>query len=179
MRKLTFDELNSKCLTRKNFLILPKNPIYVIAHNIRSLHNVGSIFRTSDALKIEKLFLTGFTGYPPRDEIEKVALGATETVSWEYNKDVFEIIDRLKKDKVEIIVLEQTDKSIDFQEFNYNFPIAIILGNEYDGMPDEVIKVLDKSVEIPMYGTKQSLNVATSFGIIGYELLRRLKQQGG
>jgi len=176
MRKLSFEEVKRKCLSLEELEKLPRNPIYVIAHNIRSLFNVGSIFRTSDALRVKKIFLTGFTGHPPRDEIEKVALGSTKTVPWVYRRNVIEVINLLKKENVNIVALEHTDCSIDFQEFEYKFPSAIMLGNEYDGLPDYVIRMLECAVEIPMYGTKQSLNVATAFGIVGYELIRQLKK---
>jgi len=178
MRKLSFDEIKTKNLSGINSDEESRHPVYVIAHNIRSLFNVGSIFRTSDALRVKKLYLTGYTAHPPRDEIEKVALGSTVTVPWEHRDDIFEVIDILKNNHVSVIALEHTDESRDFQQYNYNFPVGIILGNEYDGLPGDVVEKLNLAVEIPMYGKKQSLNVATSFGVIGYELIRQLKQKG-
>lgn len=177
IRKLEFEEVKSKSLKKEDLENRKRNPVYFICENIRSLYNVGSIFRTSDALRIEKIFLTGFTGYPPRKEISKVALGAEETVPWEQNENTAEVIRRLRKDNVKIIALEHTDSSRFFHEYEFTFPVAIVFGHEYEGIKQETIKLCDDSVEIDMYGIKQSLNVATAAGVIGYEILRQLKQK--
>lgn len=177
IRKLEFEEVKSKYFSKEELENKKRNPVYFICENIRSLYNVGSIFRTSDALRIEKIFLTGFTGFPPRKEISKVALGAEETVPWEQNENTAEVIIRLKKQGVKIIALEHTDSSKYFQEYEFSFPVGIILGHEYEGIKQETIKLCDDSVEIDMHGTKQSLNVATAAGVIGYELLRQLKSK--
>jgi len=180
MKKLTFDKINkTRCLTLKELKKLNRNPITVVCENIRSLYNVGSIFRTMDGIRGEKLYLCGYTGHPPRKEIDKVALGAVESVPWEYERDTFKVINRLKGEGVKIIALEHTDISLDFQKFQYKFPLAVVLGNEYDGISDEIVKHCDYSVEIPMHGIKQSLNVATAFGVIAYEVLRQLNLLSG
>jgi len=180
MKKLTFDKINkTRCLTLKELKKLNRNPITVVCENIRSLYNVGSIFRTMDGIRGEKLYLCGYTGHPPRKEIDKVALGAVESVPWEYERDTFKVINRLKGEGVKIIALEHTDISLDFQKFQYKFPLAVVLGNEYDGISDGVVKHCDYSVEIPMHGIKQSLNVATAFGVIAYEVLRQLNLLSG
>lgn len=175
MRKLTFEEINStRCVSLDEVKNLKRNPIIMICENIRSLFNVGSIFRTLDGIRAEKLYLCGYTGYPPRKEIDKVSLGAVESVPWEYEKDILRVIENLKSNKIPVIALEHTDTSVDYLEFDYTFPCAVVLGNEYEGISDEVVAACDYSVEIPMRGIKQSLNVATACGVIGYELLRRL-----
>ena len=175
MKKLTFEKINrTRCLSLDELKKLNRNPITVVCENIRSLYNVGSIFRTMDGIRGEKLYLCGYTGHPPRKEIDKVALGAVESVPWEYERDTIKVINRLKAEGIKIIALEHTDTSVDFQKFQYIFPLAIVLGNEYDGISDEIVKHCDYSVEIPMHGIKQSLNVATAFGIIAYEVLRQL-----
>ncbi len=174
MKKLSFEEINkTRCLTLDELKKLKRNPITVVCENIRSLFNVGSIFRTMDGIRGEKLYLCGYTGCPPRKEIDKVALGAVESVQWEHKWDTVKVIEELKSKGIKVVALEQTDSSVDFQKFQYEFPLAVVLGNEYDGISDEVVKHCDFSVEIPMYGVKQSLNVATSFGIVGYEILKR------
>lgn len=175
MRKLTFEEINkTRCVSLDELKNQKRNPIRMVCENVRSLYNVGSIFRTLDGIRAEKLYLCGYTGHPPRKEIDKVSLGAVESVPWEYEKDTIKIIQRLKNEGITVVALEHTNTSVDFQEFEYSFPLAVVLGNEYEGITDEVVAQCDCAVEIPMYGVKQSLNVATACGVIGYELLRRL-----
>ena len=175
IKKLDFDEVKSRTLSNSELKNKNRNPVYFICENVRSLYNVGSIFRTCDALRAKKIFLTGFTGFPPRKEISKVALGAEESVPWEQNNDTGEIITKLKEDGIKVIALEHTNKSKYFQEYDFQFPVAIVLGHEYEGIKQETLELCDDSVEIDMHGIKQSLNVATSVGVIGYELLRQLK----
>ncbi len=144
--------------------------IYVLLNNIRSLHNVGSIFRTSDGAGVDKVFLCGQTGYPPREEITKTAIGAEETVDWEYWMDPIECIQKLKGEGVQIVALEQTDKSIEYKKLESEHPICLVVGNEIDGVSEEILKLCDSAIEIPMHGKKQSLNVSVAFGVAIYQL---------
>lgn len=144
--------------------------IVVIAHNIRSLHNVGSIFRTSDGAGVSKIYLTGYTGCPPRKEISKTAIGADEWIKWEHRKDPLPILKKLKKDGFQIIALEKNDISIDIKDFKSDDKVCLILGNEIDGVNDDLLEYADIVVEIPMRGKKISLNVSVAFGIAIYSL---------
>lgn len=170
-RKLRFEELQRQSKTQEMLKNAPRLPLYVILENIRSLFNVGSIFRTADGIRAAKLILTGYTGKPPRKEIDKAALGAVETVPWNYYRTSREAISELKKKDIAIVALEQTINSFDFNEYTYTFPVAIVLGNEYIGIEQETLNLCDVCVSIPMCGAKLSLNVSTSFGILGYEIL--------
>lgn len=149
----------------------PRNEIYFVLDNIKSMYNVGAIFRTADALRVKKIFLCGITATPPRRKIYKVSMGAVDWVDWEYCNTTVEAVEKLKKEKVQIIALEQTDQSIDYKRAVYKKPVAIVLGHEKNGVSDDVLKMCDLTVEIPMYAKANSLNVATSAGIIGYEVL--------
>ncbi len=175
MRKLSHSEIEKDRKKPEEINNYTRNPVYVLCDNIRSIFNVGAIFRTSDAAFIKKLYLTGYTPYPPRKEIEKVALGATETVPWEYHKNPVDIIKKLKEEKIQIAVLEITDKK------NYiwsiertDFPICLVLGNEITGVSKEIIELADTSFELPMLGMKQSLNVSVAYGVAVYEMIRKL-----
>jgi len=148
-----------------------KKEVYVLAHNIRSLHNVGSIFRTSDASGVSKLYLTGYCGVPPRKEISKTALGADESVAWEYHKDPVSVIKMLKEDGVQIVSLEKNATSKDISKFKAKYPVCIIIGNEIDGVEDSLLKLSDAVLHIPMHGKKESLNVSVAFGIGVYALI--------
>jgi tRNA G18 (ribose-2'-O)-methylase SpoU len=147
-----------------------KQEIYIILNNIRSLHNVGSIFRTSDGAGVKKLYLCGQTGYPPREEITKTALGAEEVVPWEYYIDPIDCIKKLKKKGIQIVALEQTEKSADYKKFKPKYPLCLVIGHEIDGVEEEILKLCDSTIEIPMKGKKQSLNVSVAFGIAIYQL---------
>ncbi len=149
-----------------------KKEVYVLLNNIRSLHNVGSIFRTSDGAGVKKLFLCGQTGYPPREDITKTAIGAEEVVPWEYWIDAKECIKKLLKNKksVQIVALEQTKKSIDYRKFKPKYPICLVVGHEIDGVEEGILDLCDSAIEIPMYGKKQSLNVSVAFGVAVYSL---------
>lgn len=153
-----------------------RNLIYAILDNVRSLYNVGAIFRTSDGILLKKLFLTGITGCPPRKEISKTALGAEEVVPWEYCGDPIALIKKLKKCGVEIIAVELAHFAIDYSKVKYNFPVCFILGHEVNGINDELMKYVDKSIYIPMLGRANSLNVATCYGIIAYDALKKLQK---
>jgi 23S rRNA (guanosine2251-2'-O)-methyltransferase len=153
---------------------------YVIAHNIRSLYNVGSIFRIADAFNITKIYLTGYTGTPNNSihqkKISKVALGAEKNVPWEYNKSAVRLIKKLKAEKVDIIGLENNvvgagfSRPLPLQKFKPKFPIALILGEEVKGIDKKILKLCDKIVEIPMLGQKESLNVSVALGIAAYHI---------
>jgi len=147
--------------------------IYVLLNNIRSLHNVGSIFRTSDGAGVKKLFLCGQTGYPPREEITKTAIGAEEVVPWEYWIDAKDCIQKLLKSKksVQLVALEQTKKSIDYTKFKPKYPLCLVVGHEIDGVEEGILDLCNTAIQIPMHGKKQSLNVSVAFGIAIYNLL--------
>ena len=153
--------------------------MYAILHNIRSLYNVGSIFRTADAAGVEKLYLCGITGTPPRKEIVKVALGAEQVVRWEYVRRTGDVIKKLKKQGVRIVALDKTKKSIDYRkappllkgEGRGEVNTALLVGNEVEGLPPALLKQADTIIHIPMRGKKESLNVSVAFGIAVYSLL--------
>lgn len=152
----------------------PKQQFVVIAYNIRSLYNVGSIFRTCDAVGVDKLYLGGYTGGPDDKQIKKTALGAQATVSWEKYWQTHKLIDILKKQGYEIVALEKTNKSINYLKYKPKFPIALILGNEKRGVSDKILAKCNKVIHLPMKGKKESLNVSVAFGIIAYKLLEKL-----
>jgi tRNA G18 (ribose-2'-O)-methylase SpoU len=173
MRKLTHDEISMNRIKIDSLDKANKFPVYVILNSIRSSYNVGSIFRTSDGAMIEKLFLCGYTPFPPNKEVLKTALGSTESVNWEYSKDPKEIIMKLKSQGIKICALELTDSSINHYDLSADsFPICLLVGNEITGVPNELLELCDFSIEIPQYGIKQSLNVAVAYGIAVYELRR-------
>lgn len=144
--------------------------IYVLLNNIRSLHNVGSIFRTADAAGVKKIFLCGQTGYPPRKEITKSAIGAEEMVAWQYYIDAHDCVRDLSEQKIKLVALEQTQKSIDYRQYKVDGPTCLVLGHEIDGVSDEILRECDAAIEIPMNGQKDSLNVSVAFGIAVYQL---------
>jgi len=152
----------------------PRNEIYFVLDNIKSMFNVGAIFRTADAIRAKKIFLCGITATPPRRKIFKVSMGTVDHVDWEYFAKTEEIIIRLKQQGVQIVALEQTNNSINYKTAKYKKPVAIILGHEKNGISDKVLKQSNIIVEIPMFGRANSLNVATSAGIISYEILNRI-----
>ncbi|HMQ68615.1 MAG TPA: RNA methyltransferase [Ignavibacteria bacterium] len=175
MRKLTHSEIEQERKNPDDLLNYKRNPVYIICDNIRSIFNVGAIFRTSDAALIAKLYLTGYTPYPPRKEIQKVALGATETVPWEYHKDPVELVKDLKKQNIKIAVLEITDsKNLIWNIEKHDFPLCLVLGNEINGVSKEIIDIADMAFELPMLGMKQSLNVSVAYGIAVFEMVKKL-----
>jgi tRNA G18 (ribose-2'-O)-methylase SpoU len=153
-------------------MIKKRMPLLVVLDNIRSLQNVGAVFRTADGILAEKLYLCGITGRPPRKEIEKAALGAVEVVPWEYCPSTHETLLKLKKKGVKICALELCKEAFDYSSSNYSFPMALVLGNEVSGVSDQAMELADCAVKIPMLGRANSLNVATAFGIVGYEILK-------
>ena len=173
MRKLTPLEIERKRHTLEELKVIERHPIYVVLDNIRSVYNVGSIFRTSDAALITKLYLCGYTPHPPRKDIEKTALGAIESVPWEYRENAGEVIKELKSEDVQIVALEITDESIPYYSFKpQKFPVCLVVGNEITGISEDVLSLCDVSVEIPQFGYKHSLNVAVAYGIAVFELVR-------
>jgi tRNA G18 (ribose-2'-O)-methylase SpoU len=171
MKKLTHDEISAKRNTLETLHKIKPLPVHIILNSIRSNYNVGSIFRTSDGVMIEKLYLCGYTPHPPKKEIMKTALGATESVAWEYVHDPVDVIKKLKKNGIKICALELTEKSKDYYSIKINdFPLCLIVGNEITGVSQELIDLCDFSIEIPQYGIKQSLNVAVAYGIAVFEL---------
>lgn len=150
-------------------------PIFVILDNIRSALNVGAIFRTCDAASIEKLYLCGITSYPPHNRIPKTALGATESVPWEYYKSTEKAIQTMRQcSNITIISVELTENAVNLWDYDFKPPIALIFGNEITGVSEKILQMSDAVVKIPMFGNKKSLNVATSCGIVLYEVRRRL-----
>jgi tRNA G18 (ribose-2'-O)-methylase SpoU len=147
-----------------------KLPFYLVCDNIRSLENIGSIFRTADALGVNKIFLGGICGQPPHPKIAKAALGAEENIPWEHQWQVWRIIDRLKKEKISIVALEQTRKSLVCYKFKPKFPLALVVGHEIKGVSPSILKRADQVIHLPMFGKKESLNVAVAFGVAGYYL---------
>lgn len=143
---------------------------YVICDNIRSLENVGSIFRTADALGVTKIYLCGISGRPPEAKISKTALGAEKTVPWEYVRQTSRLIDRLKRDRVKMVALEQDKEAIDFRKFKPKFPLALIVGHEVKGVSKKILAKSDHIIFLPMKGEKESLNVAVAFGVAGYKI---------
>lgn len=176
MKKLSHDEIAAHRTPLGAIGEAPRFPIYALADNIRSLYNVGSIFRSSDGAMIEKLYLTGYTPHPPRKEIDKTALGATHSVPWEYLKDPLEAIAQIKALGITLCVLELTTKSRPYYELTpNNFPLCVVIGNEITGVSKEIIDAADMAIDIPMFGHKQSLNVAVAYGIVLYDFLRILR----
>ncbi len=145
-------------------------PMAVLCEDIRSLHNVGSIFRTCDGAGVGRLYLCGHTGHPPRNEIEKTALGSVASVPWEYVPNQFEAVRSLRSRGYRIIALERTEGSVPYDRAEYTFPACLVLGNEVRGITPEMLALCDMAVEIPMRGAKGSLNVAVAFGIAAYHL---------
>ncbi len=170
IRKLTFNEIFERQPNLEALKKVERMPIYALIEDIRSMHNVGSIFRTSDGVRLSKLFLSGYTARPPRKEIDKTALGATDSVPWEYKKNPISTIHSIKKQGIKIVALEHTSRSIAYTDYTYEFPICLVLGNEVDGVSQEVLSLADAAIEIPMYGIKQSLNVSVAFGIVIYHI---------
>ncbi|HQV34742.1 MAG TPA: RNA methyltransferase [Flavobacterium sp.] len=175
MRKLANSELDRKNINE--FKDAKKTPIIIILDDIRSLHNIGSVFRTSDAFLIEKIYLCGITATPPNKEIHKTALGATDTVEWEYQENVLTVIDRLKSENVQIFAIEQVENSIMLNDFQIEKEkkYALIFGNEVKGVSQEAIHESDGVIEIPQLGTKHSLNISVSAGIVVWDLFQKIK----
>lgn len=144
---------------------------YVVCDNIRSLENIGSIFRTADALGVAKIFLCGISGKPPHEKIAKTALGAEKTIPFEYYKQTWRVVQKLQQEGVKIVSLEQHKKAIDYRKLTTKFPLALVIGNEVKGVSKKVLELSDEIVFLPMDGKKESLNVAVAFGVAGYQCI--------
>lgn len=175
MRKIENSELERKSVDE--FKQAEKTPIIVVLDDIRSLHNIGSVFRTGDAFLIEKIYLCGITATPPNKEIHKTALGATETVVWEYKKEVLEVIQDLKSQDIAVYAIEQVENAVFLDDFKTetNKKYALVFGNEVFGVNQEAVKMCDGAIEIPQLGTKHSLNISVSTGIVIWDLFCKLK----
>lgn len=172
-RKRTHRELASERVPAEKVLSIERTPIYGLLDNIRSMYNVGSIFRSSDGALLRKLFLCGYTPSPPHKEIHKTSLGAAEAVPWEYIEDPLDAVARARVLGASICVLEQTDRSVPYHAVPPSaFPVCLIVGNELTGVSPALIRAADCAIEIPMFGTKQSLNVAVAYGIALFQLVR-------
>ncbi len=175
MRKLKNSELGR--LNVEEFKQTAKLPLIVILDNIRSLNNIGSVFRTSDAFLIERIFLCGITAKPPHKEIHKTALGATESVHWEYVDDTLKLIKKLQKENTIVIAIEQVENSTKLQSFSIESDkkYAIIFGNEVKGVQQKVVSASDHCIEIPQLGTKHSLNISVSAGVVLWDFFKKFK----
>jgi tRNA(Leu) C34 or U34 (ribose-2'-O)-methylase TrmL len=180
MRKLSMDELGRKSVA--DFKLADKKPLVVVMDNIRSMHNVGSVFRTADAFLISGICLCGFTPQPPHRDIHKTALGATESVDWVYYENTFDAVQALKEQGYKIYAIEQTQGSISLENFktyineksnnSLNNVLAFVFGNEVEGVSDEVLAICDGAIEIPQYGMKHSLNISVAAAIVLWEMVR-------
>jgi len=174
MRKLKNSELDR--LSIEGFKKSSKTPIIVILDNIRSLNNIGSVFRTSDAFLIEKIYLCGITAKPPHKDIHKTALGSTETVNWDYAENTLELVETLKEANIKILSIEQAENATMLNDFipEPNTKYAIVFGNEVKGVTQDVVSASDTVIEIPQYGTKHSLNISVSTGVVIWDLFSKL-----
>jgi tRNA G18 (ribose-2'-O)-methylase SpoU len=176
MRKLLNDELGRK--THEEFHNSEKNPVIILLDDVRSMNNVGSVFRTADAFLAEAIYLCGFTPAPPHREIQKTALGATETVVWKHSDSALEALRHLKETGWKIYAVEQAEKSISLSQFipAENEKLVLIFGNEVEGVQQELINECDGVIEIPQYGMKHSLNISVSVGIVLWDILEKMKR---
>lgn len=176
-QKLKLEELGR--VDVETFKTLEKIPVVVVLDNIRSMHNVGAVFRTADAFLIERIILCGITPRPPHREIHKAALGATESVVWNYYETIKEAVLDLKTQKYEVLGIEQTDDSVMISDFDVDptKKYALVLGNEVDGVSDEILKDCDAFIELPQHGTKHSLNVSVCGGIVMWDFYTRMYQK--
>ncbi len=174
MRKLRNNELGR--ISVDEFKQAKKTPIIVVLDNIRSLNNIGSVFRTSDAFLIEKIYLCGFTAIPPNKEIHKTALGSTDSVDWEYREDTLSLVHELKEQNVVVASIEQAEESIMLNEFepDASKKLAVIFGNEVKGVQQTVVSASDHCIEIPQLGTKHSLNISVSCGVVLWDLFQKM-----
>ncbi|MFZ5431297.1 MAG: RNA methyltransferase [Bacteroidota bacterium] len=173
MKKLSMDELNR--LSAEEFQAAPKIPVVVVLDNIRSCHNIGSVFRTSDAMRVSRICLCGITATPPNKEIHKAALDAEKSVDWVYEKDTAAMVSRLKEEGFRVYAVEQVEGSIMLPDFTPSGEekLALVFGNEVNGVQQEVVNLCDGAIEIPQFGTKHSFNVAVSAGIVLWEVSRK------
>ncbi len=175
MRKLLNSELNR--LDQQGFKDADKLQVAVVLDNIRSQHNIGSVFRTADAFRIERILLCGITATPPNREMQKTALGATETVSWEYCGDTLQAVEQLRKDGFTILAIEQVEGSVPLENFEPEKfkKIALVFGNEVNGVNEAIVNEADACIEIPQFGTKHSLNISVTAGIVLWHVFQHLR----
>lgn len=174
MRKLSWDEIERP--DPEDVTTLPKHPVRLVVHNVRSIHNVGSMFRTSDAARIEHVHLTGFTGTPEHKDLHKTALGAQDTVEWSQHDEAVPLLHDLRSDGYTLAALEQTDETRRPRRMRAeDYPVALVVGNEVRGIEPALLDVVDLALEIPQYGAKISLNVSVAYGIAAYDLIRRYR----
>lgn len=174
MRKLKNSELDR--LNVEEFKEAKKTPIIIILDNIRSLNNIGSVFRTSDAFLIEKIYLCGITAIPPHKDIHKTALGSTETVAWEYVENTLYIVEKLKAENIKICAIEQAENATMLDKFNIepNMKYALVFGNEVKGVAQDVVNASNAVIEIPQFGTKHSLNISVSCGVVVWDIFSKM-----
>ena len=166
------DELKADRPTINEVKFIPRLPISILVENIRSVHNVGSIFRSADGFGAEKIYLSGYTAHPPREDLHKTALGAEDAVPWEYFENQLDAAKEIKKLGIPLILIEQTKQSKSMYEIDWEFPLCFIVGNEISGVSEELSAMADIHAELPMRGVKQSLNVSVAVGVVGYEFSR-------
>ena len=174
--KRTNDELKADRPTIDELTGIPRLPISILVENVRSVHNVGSIFRSADGFGANKIYLTGYTAYPPRKDLSKTALGSENAVPWDYCENPITMAEKIKNEGIKLVLLEQTVSSKSIYDIEWKFPICFIVGNEVDGVSDDLSKLADIHAEIPMRGIKQSLNVSVATGVAGYEFSRIYSQ---
>lgn len=174
MRKIKNNELNR--LSIEDFKSAQKTPIIIVLDNVRSLNNIGSIFRTADAFLVDHIYLCGITATPPNKDIQKTALGSTNSVSWSYEKDTLSVVKKLQSKKIKVIAVEQVESSVMLQEFKTfkNDVYALVFGHEVKGVSQEVVSQCDVAIEIPQHGTKHSFNISVSCGIVLWELFSKI-----
>ncbi|QNL48469.1 RNA methyltransferase [Olivibacter sp. SDN3] len=179
MRKLAMQELSRASV--EEFKQLEKLPITVVLDSVRSLHNVGSVFRTADGFAVERIILCGITGKPPHRDIEKTALGATQSMEWIYMENIVDALTLIKKEGKKIIAIEQAEGSSMLHDFNpeQEEQYALIFGNEVNGVSEEAMKMVDTCIEIPQFGTKHSFNIVISAGILLWDFYSKLKLKSG
>ncbi|NNM17474.1 MAG: RNA methyltransferase [Croceitalea sp.] len=175
MRKLANNELER--LTIEEFKRVQKIPLTLILDNVRSLNNIGSVFRTADAFLVNKIFLCGITAQPPHKDIQKTALGSTESVAWEYREHTIDLVHELKEKGYQVFSIEQAEKAIMLNDFNtaQKQQYALIFGNEVKGVAQDVVSISDGVIEIPQFGTKHSLNIAVTAGIVVWDFWSKLQ----
>lgn len=173
--KISPQEISAHKPTIAQMRLRKRMPIYAVFENIRSLYNIGSMFRSSDAALVSKIFLTGLSGRPPKPEMDKSALGATDVVPWEYSCSAVNVIRDMKSRGISVVALELTHRSIPYFEMKYSFPACVVVGNEIDGISQEVLNICDGAVDIPMLGRANSLNVAVAYSIALFEILKQYK----
>ncbi len=174
----TFYEVRSRdsSLPPQEFARLPRHPIHIVLDNLRSAFNVGAIFRLADTVRAQEVITCGYTAHPPHHKLQQTALGTTDSVPWRWFQDTTEAVHNLKSQGVQVVALETVNGAIPYYEFPYHFPVAIVLGNEALGVSQDALKLCNGIVDIPVFGYKNSLNVATAAAVVLYECIRRINR---